>query len=162
MKIVNISLTTGAFSQSWKTAIICPLLKKDGLDLIPRNYRPVSNLCFLSKVVEKCMLQQFIGYCNANDLIPQYQSAYRANHSCETLLLRLLNDALWNMESGKATMLTAMDLLATFDMVDRDILPNILCDQFGFTGTDLNWFNNYLRPHLCVVTVQKARSSERD
>ena len=73
MKIVNISLTTGAFSQSWKTAVICPLLKKVGLDLIPKNYRPVSNLCFLSKVVEKCMLKQFIGYCNANNLIPQYQ-----------------------------------------------------------------------------------------
>ena len=126
MKIVNISLTTGAFSQSWKTAVIHPLLKKAGLDLIPRNYRPVSNLCFLSKVVEKCMLKQFIGYCNANDLIPQYQLAYRANHSCETSLLRLLNDALWNMESGKATILTTMDLLAAFDMVDHDILLNIL------------------------------------
>ena len=161
-KIVNISLTTGAFSQSWKTAVICPLLKKVGLDLLPRNYRPVSNLCFVSKVVEKCMLKQFIGYGNANDLIPQYQSAYRANHSCETLLLRLLNDALWNMESGKATILTAMDLSVAFDMVDHDILLNIHCDWFGFTGTALNWFNSYLRPHLCVVTKQKARFSERD
>ena len=144
-KIVNISLTTGAFSQSWKTAIIHPLLKKVGLDLISKNCRPVSNLCFLSKVVEKCMLKQFIGYCNANNLIPQYQSAYRANHSCETSILRLLNDALWNMENGKATILTAMDLLAAFDMVDHDILLNILHDQFGFTGTALSWFNNYLR-----------------
>ena len=88
-KIVNISLTTGAFSQSWKTAVICTLLKKVGLELIPRNYRPVSNLCFLSKVVEKCMLKQFTRYCNSQDLIPQYQLAYRANHSCETSLLRL-------------------------------------------------------------------------
>ena len=135
-KIVNISLTTGASSQSWKTAVICPLLKKVGLDLIPKNYRPVSNLCFLSKVVEKCMLKQFIGYCNANDLIPPYQSANRANHSCETSLLRLLNDALWNMENGKATILTAMDLSVAFDTVDHDILLNILCDQFGF-----NWYS---------------------
>ena len=141
-KIVNISLTTGAFSQSLKTAVTCPLLKKVGLDLIPKNYRQVSNLGFLSKVVEKCMLKQFTGYCNANDLIPQYQSGYRANHSCETLLLRLLNDALCNMENGKATILTAMDLLAAFDMVDHDILLNILHVRFGFTGTALNWFNN--------------------
>ena len=141
---------------------MCPLLKKVGLELIPRNYRPVSNLCFLSKVVEKCMLKQFIGYCNSQDLIPQYQLAYRANHSCETLLLRLLNDALWNMECGKATILTAMDLLVAFNTVDHDILLNILHDQFGLTGTALNWFNSYLRPRLCVVTVQKARSSERD
>ena len=83
------------------------------------------------------MLKQFIGYCNANDLIPQYELAYRANHSCETLLLRLLNDVLWNMESSKATILTAMDLSAAFDTVNHDILLNILCDQFGFTGTAL-------------------------
>ena len=138
------------------------MLKKVGLDLIPKNYRPVNNLCFLSKVVEKCMLKQFIGYCNANYLIPQYHSAYRTNHSCETSLLRLLNDTLWNMENGKATIPTAMDLSVAFDTVDHDILLNILHDQFGFTGTALNWFNNYLRPCSCVVTVQKARSSERD
>ena len=101
------------------------------------------------------MLKQFIGYCNSKDLIPQYQSAYRANHSCETSLLRLLNDALWNMECGKATILTAMDLLVAFDTVDHEILLNILHDWFGLAGTALNWFNSYLRPHLCVVTVQK-------
>ena len=133
-----------------------------GLELIPGNHWPVSNLCFLSKVVEKCMLKQFIGYCNSQDLIPQYQLAYRANHSCETSLLRLLNDALWNGECGKVTILTAMDLSAAFDTVDHNILLNILYDHFGLTGTDLNWFDSYLRPCSCVVTVQKARSSERD
>ena len=107
-------------------------------------------------------MDQFIEYCNTNDLIPQYQSAYRGNDICEISLLRLLNDALWNMENGKATILTAMDLLAAFDTVDHDILLNILCVRFGFIGTALNWFNNYLRPCSCVVTVQKARSSERD
>ena len=133
-----------------------------GLELIPRNYRPVSYLCFLSKVVEKCMLKQFIGYCNSQDLIPQYQSAYRANNSCETSLLRLLNNALWNMECGKATIVTAMDFSAAFNMVDHEILLSILHDQFGLTGRALNWFNSCLRSHLCVATVQRTRSSERD
>ena len=104
------------------------------------------------------MLKQFTGYCNSLDPIPQYQLAYRANHSCETSLLRLLNDALWNRECGKVTILTAMDLSAAFDSVDHDILH----DHFGITGTALNWFDIYLRPHSCVVTVQKARSSDRD
>ena len=107
------------------------------------------------------MLKQFIGYCNSQDLIPQYQLAYRANHSCETSLLRLLNNALWNRECGKVTILTAMDLSVAFN-VDGDILLNILHNHFGLAGTALNWFNSYLRPHSCVVTVQKARSSERD
>ena len=76
------------------------------------------------------MLKQFIGYCNSQDLIPQYQSAYRANHTCETSLLRLLNDALWNRECGKVTILTAMDLSAAFDTVDHNILLNSLHDCF--------------------------------
>ena len=61
-EIINLLLTTGAFSQSWKIAVICPWLKKMGLELILKDYRPVSNLCFLSKVVEKCILKQFVGY----------------------------------------------------------------------------------------------------
>ena len=66
------------------------------------------------------------------------------------------------MECGKATILTAMDLSAAFDTVDHDILLNILHDQFGLTATALNWFKSYLRPHSCMVTVHKVRSSERD
>ena len=108
------------------------------------------------------MLKQFIGYCNSQDLISQYQLAYRANHNCETSLMRLQNEALWNRECDKVTILTAMDLSAAFDMVNHNILLNILHDHFGLTGTALNWFDSYLRPCSCVVTVQKARSSERD
>ena len=107
------------------------------------------------------MLKQFIGYSNSQDLIPQYQSAYMANHSCKTSLWRLLNDALWNRECGKVTILTAMDLSAAFDTVDH-ILLNILLDCFAITGTALKWFDSYLRPHSCAVTVQEARHSDRD
>ena len=86
---------------------------------------------------------------------PQNQSAYRANHSCETVLLRLLNDALWNRECDKVTILTAMELTVAFIMVDHEILLNILHDHYGYTDTALNWFNTYLRLCLCVVAVQK-------
>ena len=102
------------------------------------------------------------GYCDSQDLIPHYHSAYRVNHSCKTSLLRLLNDALWNRECGKVTILMAMDLSVAFNTVDHEILPNILCDHFGIIGTALKWFDSYLRPHSCAVTVQKARSSGRD
>ena len=80
-KIVNISLTNGEFCNQWKTAIIKPLIKKLGLELINKNYRPVSNLCFLSKHVEKCMLDQLMDDCNSNDLLPDFQLAYCQNYS---------------------------------------------------------------------------------
>ena len=62
-QIVNLSLTTGKFGEEWKTSIVKPLLKNPGLDLINKNYRPVSNLPFISKLVEKCMLKQLLDHC---------------------------------------------------------------------------------------------------
>ena len=59
-EIVNLSLSTGSFAQDWKTAVVKPLLRKPGLDLAKKNYRPVSNLSFLSKLVERCMLKQLL------------------------------------------------------------------------------------------------------
>ena len=84
-KIINISLEHGIFAATWKIAIIRPLLEKVGLDLISSNYRPMSNLVFLSKVMEKAVLEQFITYCDAHKLIPGFQSAYRKHYSCKDL-----------------------------------------------------------------------------
>ena len=78
-KIVNTSLQQGIFSKYWKTAVIRPLLKKIGLELTTSNYRTVSNLTFFSKVVEKAALNQLLGHSDNNNLMPDYQSAYRAN-----------------------------------------------------------------------------------
>ena len=89
-EIVNTSLTEGIFVNNWKTAIIKPLLKKLGLELIAKNYRLVSNLPFMPKLVEKCMLIQLNEHCSNQNLMPSYQSAYRANHSCKTSPLKAL------------------------------------------------------------------------
>ena len=64
--IVSMSLMEGVFANKWKIAIIKPLLKKIGLDLITKNYRPVSNLSFMSKLVKRCMLAQFNKHCEDN------------------------------------------------------------------------------------------------
>ena len=97
--IINISMLFGVFPKTWKVAAIKPLLKKIGLDLIPQNYCLVSNLSFLSKVLEHCVLNQFDQHCNKFGLMPEYQSAYRKNFSCETALVKIINDCLWNMKN---------------------------------------------------------------
>ena len=119
-QIVNLSLTQGEFCKSWKVAVIKPLLKKPGLNLISKNYRPISNLPFISKVVEKCMLKQLIEHCEDHKLLPDFQSAYRKNYSTESSLIRLTNDILWSMEKQHLTLLAVLDLLAAFDTVDHD------------------------------------------
>ena len=160
--IVNESLTSGQFIREWKTAIVRPLLKKVNLELIKKNYRPVSNLCFLSKVVERCMLHQFTDHCNKYQLIPDFQSAYRENYSTETALLRMCNDILMGMESQQVTMVAIMDLSAAFDTVDHNIFLNIMQNRFGITGSALNWFRNYLSPRGFKVCINNKYSSEKD
>ena len=74
-KIVNLSLGDEQFAREWNTAVMRPLLEKLGLALISPNYRPVSNLSFISKVVEKLMLLQLSDHCDKYQLLPDYQSA---------------------------------------------------------------------------------------
>ena len=142
-RIVNASFQQGVFAETWKISIICPLLKKVGVDLLTKNYCPVSNLKFVSKVMEKYVLKQFINHCNHNILIPEYQSACHSNYSCETAAVKLVDDILNNMESKKGTALMAIDLSAAFDMVDHYIFLSVLHNKFGIRGVALNWFDSY-------------------
>ena len=161
-KIVNISLKKGEFHSNWKTAIVRPLLKKIGLDLIHANFRPVSNLSFISKVIECCMLLQLSQHCEEFNLQPDYQSAYREHYSCETAVLKISNDVLWAMEQQEVTSLVALDLSAAFDMVDHVILLDILNHKFGIGGEALKWYDQYLYPRSFKVNINGTYSSERD
>ena len=96
-KLINLSLESGCFPLLWKRALVKPLLKKDGLDPIFKNYRPVSNLAYASKLVETVIAKQLQHYLFTNDLFPILQSAYQPNQSTETALLKVTNDILLNM-----------------------------------------------------------------
>ena len=98
-KVVNLSLSSGHFFEDWKLAIVRPLIKSLKKGTEKSNYRPVSNLQFISKIVKKCTLNQVTDHCNKHNLLPEYQSAYRKHYSCETSLLKLVNDTLWAMEN---------------------------------------------------------------
>ena len=86
--IFNKSLNVGSFDDSLKEALVCPLLKIN-LNLLDKNYHPVSNLSFLSKVIEHMVASQLVEYVDRNDLMEANQSAYRRNHSTETTLLKV-------------------------------------------------------------------------
>ena len=119
-----------------------------------------TNLPFLSKVVEKSVLLRFNRHCNENNLLPSYQSAYRANFSCETALLKLTDDLLWAMEHQEVTPLVAIDLSATFDTVDHNLLLSILSKKFRVVDKALKWFDSYLRPRRFQVLIDDTRSKE--
>ena len=160
-RIVNVSLSEGKFPSQWKLTSIRLLLKKLGLELFSKNYRPFSNLSFLWKLVEKCMLSQFNSYCNLNGLISTCQSAYRAFHSCKTSLLYICNEALWSMENKKVTALVMIDLTMAFDTVDHQIFLDVLNKRFGIEGSALPWFSSYLEKCQIYISIQNQHSSLR-
>ena len=86
------------------------------------NYRPVNNLDFMSKIVEKVILERLTEHCNKNSLLPEYQSVYRKHHSYDASLVKLVNDVLWGMENQSVTAVVILDLSAAFDTVDHDLL----------------------------------------
>ena len=161
-KIVNVSLGEGLFIHDWKTAVVRPLLKKQGLEVFNSNFRPVSNMSFLSKVIEWCMLLQISTHCDQYGLQPNYQSAYRVHHSCKTAILHLSNDILWAMERQSITSMVAIDLSAAFDTVDHDILLDILNHKFGIEDKAPKWFDSYLRPRSFKVVVDGTYSEEQN
>ena len=110
--IVNLCITTGHFPNTLKSAIVKPLLKKPTLDPhILKNYRPVSNLPFLSKVIEKVIAKQLTVHMLKHDIFEEFQSAYKANHSTETTLLKVFNDIMLNLDSGSGTKAALNQLL---------------------------------------------------
>jgi len=93
--MVNSSLRQGRLPDSQKHAVVTPLLKRPELDTADMaNYSPVSNVTFMSKIVERAVTQQLHQYLADNDLLPRYQSAYRRHHSTETAMLRVLSDVI--------------------------------------------------------------------
>ena len=117
------TLPSGLFPSAFKSAIMKPLLKKTTLNLdILKNYRPVSNLSFLSKILEKVVLRQLSNHLLTNNLFYSHQSAYRAGHSTETALLKIVNDLLSALDEDKVSLLSLPDLSAAFDTIDHSIL----------------------------------------
>ena len=113
------------------------------------------------KIVEKTALEQFNNHCDQHGLLPEYQSAYRKHHSCETSLVKLVNDILWNMDKQLVTPIVILDLSAAFDTVDHDLLLGVLATRFGVQGKALEWYSNYLTPRRFRVTIEEETSQPR-
>ena len=157
--LINLSITTDTFPDEMKLAYVTPLLKKPNIcsdDL--NNYRPVSLLIFLSKLIERLVCQQLSEHLSKNDLYVPVQSAYRKDHSTETALLKVLNDLLLAIDGCDAAVLTLLDQSAAFDMVDHSILISRLTALFGISGTIHSWFLSYLSNRSQSICIKGTTS----
>ena len=159
---INLSLNSGEFAEDWKCGLINPILKKPGLALLCKNYRPVSNLQYVSKLTEKVVFNQVYDHMVSNAIFPALQSSYRQFHSTETALIKVMNDILLKMNSQHVTMLILLDLSAAFDTVDHRILLERLSVEVGIRGTALNWFRWYLSDRSQRVSVHGVLSRPFD
>ena len=157
-KIINLSLDSGYFQRTWKCALVRLLLWKDGLPPVFKNFRPGSNLAFISKLVETVVAKQLRRYLNCNSLFPVCQSAYRQNHSTETSLLKVTNDKLLNINNPRVTLLIRFDLSAAFDTVDYDTMLRRLEYSFGIQGKALSWFASYLSGRTQWIIINESLS----
>ena len=135
--VVNSSLSLGHFPSDWKTALVDSRLKESKQGTSLSNLRPLSNLQYLSKLVERAVYDQTTDHVIQSGLYPILQSAYRLGHSTEIALLKIQNDILAAMDNQRVTLLVLLDLSAAFDTIDQQVLLNRLYVTYGITGTAL-------------------------
>ena len=161
-KIVNLSIESALVPDCFKLALLNPLLKKPRLDFeIYANFRPISNLIFISKLTEKVVASQLVDYAMQNDLDETFQSAYKQLHSTETALVRVNNDILVALDNHQSVILLLLDLSAAFDTVDHGILLDRLSHRFGICCLALSWFKSYLGNRFQFVEIRGEKSSHQ-
>jgi hypothetical protein len=154
--ICNLSLSRSDFPDDWKKAKVTPIYKSGNKSDVG-NYRPISVLPIVSKIIERAVHDQLYKYISNTDILSSAQSGFRANHSTTTTLLDVQDFILNNMDNGFATGVIFLDLKKAFDTVDHDILLDKL-KKYGVDGNELLWFKSYLSKRSQVVNINSSLS----
>ena len=158
--VINVSFKSGCFPDLLKEAIVSPVIKKQNLDPnVLQNYRPVSNIKVMAKVVEMAAASRLTEHLNSCGLTEKFQSAYKPLHSTESALLRVKNDFIAAIDNHQAVLLVMLDLSAAFDTIDHNIFVHRLKQEFSISDTALDWFSSYLRNRTNRVCIYGASSA---
>ena len=156
LSIINHSLNTGIVPSHFKKARVTPVPKSRATSSDDvSNYWPISQLSFISKVLERVVANRIRSHLEEYHLFDKYQLAYRAAHSTETALLRVHHDITSTLDKGSTVALVMLDQSAAFDVIDHDILLQRLEFVFGISGRGLKWFGSYLQDRSRCVCVGK-------
>ncbi len=154
--ICNLSLNTSKFPDDWKKAKVTPIFKSGDKSNVS-NYRPISVLPIISKIIERNVHNQLYAYLCSKNILSDSQSGFRSKHSTTTTLLDVQDYILNNMDKGLATGVIFLDLKKAFDTVNHEILIKKLA-KYGINGNELNWFKSYLHNRSQAVRVNSSLS----
>ena len=158
--LVNLSLSQGSMD-CLKNAVLIPLIKEledlCNKDFLP-NYRPVSNLFFIGKLIERVVARRLQEHMNQWNLNINKEYGYKTKHSPEMLLVKVVDDLLMICDKKSATLLMLLDLSAAFDTVDQKKLLEILQNEIGVNGTALLWFKSFLISRTFKVKIDSEYS----
>ena len=157
-KIFNKSLNEGVFPELMKLADICPLFKSK-LENDANNYRPISLLMTISKVLEKIVYQRTYNFMESTGQIYNSQYGFRSQQSCESAVAELTTEIVKGLQNGMYTMELFLDLLKAFDTLEHKVLLDKMY-RYGIRGNSLNWFKSYLENRKIRVKCQVASSGK--
>ena len=158
--IVNRSITSGKFPSVWKEAKVKPLYKADSKEDV-NNYRPISILHTLSKLIEKWVGSQFSQFLNDFQLLHKSQSGFRAKHSTESALILMIDSWLKAINEGHKVGCVLVDFRKAFDLVDHQILLKKL-QCYKCNDSCLSWFESYLFNRTQCVSLNNNLSDAAD
>ena len=158
--IINCSLSHGTFPDQLKMARVIPIYKK-GSPCDVCNYRPISILPILSKIVESIINKQLLNYLEKNDILLHSQYGFRKKHSTKLALSDLVSYIAENLDKGCITFGIFIDLRKAFDTLNHSILIQKL-NHYGIRGLPLQWFKSYLSSRQQTVSVGNYCSSRKN
>ena len=148
-EIINASIEQGSFPDLMKCALVVPLYKAKAKDEVT-NYRPISLLMTISKIIEKVIYKRVYNYLNMSGQIYDSQYGFRNNHSCEHAIGELLGNIVKNQQLGKNTISIMLDLSKAFDTLQHSVIYKKL-ELYGIRGNCLEWFKSYLTNRSILV-----------
>ena len=147
--LVNSSIEQGVFPDIMKCALVIPLYKAKSREEVT-NYRPISLLMTLSKVIEKVVYKRVYNYLHSTGQLYESQYGFRNNHSCEHAIGEMLGNIVKNQQLRKDTVSIMLDLSKAFDTLQHSVIFQKL-EKYGIRGPVLAWFKSYLTNRtLCV------------
>ena len=155
-QLCNLSISLSSFPKLCKTAKVKPLFKK-GHKTDPQNYRPISLLPIISKIIERVVHDQTNMFLTQNKILHKYQSGFRSNHSTNECLSYLNDKILKGFDEGLLTGMILIDLQKAFDTIDHGVLFKKM-KYLGFTNKTISWFRSYLKDRSFKVSIENVFS----